>query len=404
MNSENNSNNGQANIKSLHLLYLLLNAFDIGFLVSDKKGSIIHSNSSLLKILGIPYEELYSKNINLFLEYLEKNFLVDLTNIEALKKLKDDENKNISLILSLKGNKFLKLTSSPLNAFNIPYRIWVFADYTEKISGGITIKVDSQTEIEKPSIEEILKSAQAKNSELEKKLNEITEKKISIEKFISVIAHDLKSPFQGLLGIFDIITETFDELTTEELKKYIGYAKSSVKNLYQLIDELLQWSRFLTGNIQFNPTKCNLYQEMVNVINLFKGSLDNKKLTVINYLKENLEAYADESMVNSIFRNLISNAIKYSRRGGTIIIDAIRSEGFIQISVADQGIGMEKEIQEKLFKIGEQVSMLGTENETGTGLGLILCKEMVELNGGKIWFESEPNKGSTFYITLPIAN
>lgn len=409
-NINNNTQNNNSikkdpkNIKGLHILYLLLNSFDIGFLVSDNNGAIIYSNSPLLKILGINYEDIYSKNINLFLDFIEKNCLSSFTNIDALKTLVDDKNKNYSFILTCKGNKFIKFSTYPLNNFNLPYRIWAFADYTEKIAGGVTLKIDTPAEeSESKDFEELIKSVQEENSKLEKKVEELSNDKLSKEKFISVIAHDLKSPFQGLLGIFDIISETFDELTTEELKKYLGYAQSSVKNLYQLIEELLQWSRFLTGKVQFNPTKCNLYQEMINVINLNKSSLDNKKLTVINYLKENMEAFADENMVNSILRNLISNAIKFSKRGGTIIIDAVRLEDYIQISVADQGIGMDKETQEKLFKLGEQVTMLGTENETGSGLGLILCKEMITKNGGKIWFESELNKGTTFYITLPKA-
>lgn len=402
-NTQNNNTikKDSPNIKGLHALYLLLNTFDIGYLVTDNNGAIIYSNSPLLKILGINYEDIYSKNINLFLDFIEKNCLSDFSNVDALRNLINDQIKNYSLVLTCRGNRYVKFSSYPLNYFNLPYRIWAFADYTEKISGGLTLKIDYPSSEE--DFEELIKSIQEQNSNLEKKIEELNEEKISKEKFISIIAHDLKSPFQGLLGIFDIISETFDELTTEELKKYLGYAQSSVKNLYQLIEELLQWSRFLTGQVQFNPTKCNLYQEMVNVINLNKNSLDNKKLTVINYMKENMEAYADENMVNSIFRNLISNAIKFSKRGGTIIIDAVRLEDYIQISVADQGIGMDKETQEKLFKLGEQVTMLGTENETGSGLGLILCKEMITKNGGKIWFESELNKGTTFYITLPKA-
>jgi len=402
-NTQNNSENVKLNVKGLHTLYLLLNAFDIGFLVSDNSGLIIYSNTSLLKLLGISYEDIHSKNIQEFIDYLEKNCLNDFGNINLLKELSKNEEKNVSLILSCRENRFIKFSSYPLTAFGFPYRLWVFVDYTEKIAGGITIKFDVPSEIKEESLEEFVKNLEEKNSQLRKQIEELTQDKSSKEKFISVIAHDLKSPFQGLLGIFDIITETFDELTTDELKKYLGYAKSSVKNLYHLIEELLQWSRFALGTVQFNPTKCNLYQEMVNVINLNKNALENKKLTIINYLKENLEAFADETMVNAIFNNLLSNAIKYSKRGGTIVIDAERHENDIQISIADQGVGMDKDIQEKLFKLGEQITTHGTENETGTGLGLILCKEMVELNGGKIWFESEPGKGSTFYITLPKA-
>ncbi|MEG8945614.1 sensor histidine kinase [Rosettibacter firmus] len=396
------SGSNNPNIKGLHLLYLLLNSFDIGFIVSNKS-DIIYSNSSLLKILGFNYEDISTKNINEFWDLVQKNCLNELSNIDIIKSLIKDDERNLSLILNCKGNHFIKFSSYSLKSFNLPYRIWVFSDYSDKISGGLTIKFDTPFEPKETDFEELFKTLQEKNLQLEKQIEELTKDKTSKEKFISIIAHDLKSPFQGLLGIFDIITETFDELTTEELKKYLGYAKSSVKNLYQLIDELLQWSRFITGQVKHNPSNCNLYNEMINVININKNLIENKKLTIINYLKENLVAYADETMVSSIFRILISNAIKYSKRGGTIVIDSQSSEGYIQVSIADQGIGMDKETQEKLFKIGEQKIMPGTDNEMGSGLGLILCKTMVEMNGGKIWFESELDKGSTFYITLPKA-
>ncbi|MGK9367414.1 sensor histidine kinase [Melioribacter sp. Ez-97] len=393
------------NIDNSHLetLFTLLNSFDVGYFVSDKSGNIIHTNSSLYNLLNIGFDSDVTSQTDKLFEHLKENFLSGLVNIEPVEKLKSEFTRNFSTVLPVKGSGFIKVVTYPLSGLSQELRLWAFFDISEKVRGGLSlpgnlpaIKIE-QKEVQKDTAEEEnVEKLIEENKELKEELN-------AKDKFISVIAHDLKSPFQGLLGIFDIISETFDELNPEELRRYLGYAKSSVKNLYNLVDELLNWSRLLLGQVKVNPAKINVAEVFNNIIELNKHALNNKNLTVINYLSDNLIAYADENMAHTVFRNLLSNAIKFSRRGGAIIINGKRTNGSIEISVSDQGIGMDKETQEKLFKLGEQVNMLGTENEPGSGLGLLLCKEMVELNNGKIWFESEVDKGTTFYVSLPKA-
>jgi len=390
-------------IKSTHLLYQLLNTYDIGFIVSDESGSIVYCNSLLLKLFNIRYEDIHSKNILRFLEFLEQNTISENSNITPLKQLYTNTEETYNAILNCKTNRFVKFSSYPLTGFKDLHRLWAFADITDKINGGITLKVDNQTidslkSIYEGKINELLDE----NKILSKEREELSRDTHTKEIFISVIAHDLKSPFQGLLGIFDIISESLDEISTEEIKKYLSYAKTSVKNLYVLIEELLEWSRLYLRQVQFEPVKCNLTLELSSVIDLYKSMIDNKKITVINYLKDKIEVYADENMLNSILRNLISNAVKYSNRGGSIIIKSKKQNGYIELSVTDQGVGISSEAQEKLFKIDKFFSTRGTENEEGSGLGLLLCKEMISLHGGEIWFETELGKGSTFYITLPL--
>ncbi|MFZ6031863.1 MAG: sensor histidine kinase [Melioribacter sp.] len=393
------------NIDNSHLqaLFTLLNSFDVGYFVSDKSGNIIHTNSSLYNLLNIGFDSDVTSQTDRLFEYIKENLLSDLINIEPVEKLKLDFTRNFSAVLPVKGNRYIKMVTYPIRGLSQETRLWAFLDISEKVRGGLTltgnlpvVEVEQSGTTKDVAEEENIQKLKVENRELREELN-------AKDKFISLIAHDLKSPFQGLLGIFDIISETFDELNPEELRRYLGYAKSSVKNLYNLVDELLNWSRLLLGQVKVNPVKVNLTEVYSNIIELNKHALNNKNLTVINYLSESLIAYADENMVQTVFRNLLSNAIKFSRRGGAIIINGRRTNGSIEVSVSDQGIGMDKETQDRLFKLGEQVNMLGTENEPGSGLGLLLCKEMVELNNGKIWFESEPDKGTTFYVSLPKA-
>ncbi|MGK9477036.1 sensor histidine kinase [Melioribacter sp. OK-6-Me] len=390
------------NIDNSHIqtLFSLLNSLDVGFFISDKSGKIINTNSSLYNLFNIGFDSTITKDTGKFFEYIKEHFISNIFNFEPIEKFTYDFTQNFSTILPAKGNSFIKIVTYPLIGLSQEMRLWAFFDISEKIRGGLTLPVNlpAVTDEQLEEIEGVdsVNKLKEENKELREELN-------AKDKFISVIAHDLKSPFQGLLGIFDIISETFDELNPEELRRYLGYAKSSVKNLYNLVDELLNWSRLLLGQVKVNPARINLTDIYNNIIELNKHALNNKKLTVINYLSENLIAYADENMVHTVFRNLLSNAIKFSHRGGTIIINGKRTNGNIEISVSDQGIGMDKETQEKLFKLGEQVNMLGTENEPGSGLGLLLSKEMVELNNGKIWFESEIDKGTTFFVSLPKA-
>jgi signal transduction histidine kinase len=393
------------NIDNSHLqaLFSLLNSFDVGYFVSDKSGNVLHTNSSLYNLLNIGFDSDAISDTDRLFEHIKENLLSDLINIEPVEKLKLDFTRNFSAVLPVKGNTYIKLVTYPIRGLSQETRLWAFIDISEKVRGGLTltgnlpaVEVDQSGTTKDVAEENNIQKLKEENRELREELN-------AKDKFISLIAHDLKSPFQGLLGIFDIISETFDELNPEELRRYLGYAKSSVKNLYNLVDELLNWSRLLLGQVKVNPVKVNLTEVYNNIIELNKHALNNKNLTVINYLSENLIAYADENMVQTVFRNLLSNAIKFSRRGGAIIINGRRTNGSIEVSVSDQGIGMDKETQDRLFKLGEQVNMLGTENEPGSGLGLLLCKEMVELNDGKIWFESEPDKGTTFYVSLPKA-
>lgn len=222
------------------------------------------------------------------------------------------------------------------------------------------------------------------------------------DKFFSIISHDLKSPFQGIMGMSDLLNESMGELTKEENIEFNGLLNGAIKGVYALIEQLLEWSRVQTGRMDYKPTKLNLKNVFSKVISIANISAQKKKIRISCKTDEELFVYADSMMLETILRNLIANSIKFTTDGGEILINGIVSEGKALIKVQDSGIGMSEEVQRKLFKIEEHHTTLGTEGEKGTGLGLVLCKDLVEKNKGKIWVESELRIGSSFFFTLPI--
>ncbi|MHB1687848.1 MAG: hybrid sensor histidine kinase/response regulator [Ignavibacteriaceae bacterium] len=231
---------------------------------------------------------------------------------------------------------------------------------------------------------------------------ELEESNASKDRFFSIISHDLRSPFQGLLGLTSIVTDEFDELTVDELKEFLNNINHSAKNLFNLIENLLQWSRIQRGKIDLKPTKIELYYEVQYNINLLQPNAIAKNIQILNEVSKNIEVLSDTNAFNSVLQNLISNALKFTKPGGKIKITAEVSGNFAELTVSDTGVGIPEEIITSLFRIDTQHSTLGTEKESGTGLGLIICKELVEMQGGKIWVKSKKDEGSAFTLTFQI--
>ena len=223
------------------------------------------------------------------------------------------------------------------------------------------------------------------------------------DKFFSIIAHDLKSPFLGLLGFSNVLSKNLDELSTEEIKKYAGYINKATRSIYELIEQLLAWSRLQTGRVEFSPKKINLNEICENTFNVLLNNARGKNIELVDELLPETFVNADENMTRSVLHNLISNAIKFSNRGGVIKIKAEKQGDFLAVSVIDFGVGMKNADLGKLFRLDEQLTTKGTAGEEGTGLGLVLCKEMVGKHNGHIHAESEIGKGSKFTFTLPSA-
>ena len=235
-------------------------------------------------------------------------------------------------------------------------------------------------------------------SESEEQLKELNANK---DKFFSIISHDLKSPFTSLLGFSEYLVEDLDDLTKDEIKEFASNIHKAGKNVFNLLENLLQWSRIQTGRIRYSPTTFSLTELSESIIALYIVNAAKKKVKLISEITSELNIFADKFMIDTVLRNLISNAIKFTNAGDEIKIKTVETESKYRISVKDNGVGMKDQIKEKLFKISEHVTTKGTDQEKGTGLGLILCKEFVEKNGGKIWVESEVGKGSEFIFTIP---
>jgi PAS domain S-box-containing protein len=221
------------------------------------------------------------------------------------------------------------------------------------------------------------------------------------DKFFSIIAHDLRSPFNSIVGFSELLLDQIRQETYDGIENYAEIIKKSSGQAIKLLMNLMQWSRLQTGRMEILPE----YFEMVYLINevaLFIDETSHHKGIIHNkILPESATVYADKNMISTVLRNLCSNAVKFSHPGGTVTITVKEQQNELTISVNDTGVGIEKTRINKLFLLDKSISTVGTRNEKGTGLGLILCKEFVDLNEGKIWVESEVGKGSTFYFTIP---
>jgi signal transduction histidine kinase len=222
------------------------------------------------------------------------------------------------------------------------------------------------------------------------------------DKFFSIIAHDLKNPFSGFLNLTELMADTTEKFSLAEFAEYSKSLNEAARNLYKLLENLLEWAQIQKGSINFTPKDSDLSKIVSDNIATINQRALQKGISIINEMPEILRAYADEKMISAVLRNLLSNAVKFTRMDGKVIVKSERSDnGAIEVSVSDNGVGILKNDVKRLFKIEEKVSTQGTDGELSTGLGLLLCKEFVEKNGGKIWAESEEGVGSTFYFTLP---
>jgi signal transduction histidine kinase/ligand-binding sensor domain-containing protein len=223
------------------------------------------------------------------------------------------------------------------------------------------------------------------------------------DRFFSIIAHDLRNPFNVVSGFSEILLRNIDKLPKEKVYKFLNMIHVSSTSGNSLLENLLQWSRSQTGRIAFEPVNINLAVIAEETIRLLSGEADRKSIELQQIIDDRINVMADENMLKTVLRNLVSNAIKFTDEKGKVTIKAAPDNSFAEISVTDTGIGITDENKEKLFRVDVIVTTKGTAKESGTGLGLILCKDFVERHNGKIWVESEVGKGSDFKFTIPLA-
>ena len=246
---------------------------------------------------------------------------------------------------------------------------------------------------------EIRKKAEQLLIEREVQLKELNATK---DKLFSIIAHDLRSPFSGILGFLQLLQNSIGKEPLEQSEELIGLIYSATKNSYNLLETLLDWAKTQTSQIILYQKELNISMVIHRTMDDFQTLSANKKIILAYTNPMDIKVFADENMVNTILRNLISNSIKFTKSGGLIAISVHLNDAFAEVSIADNGEGIKNELKNTLFTSSVNQSTDGTENETGTGLGLVICKEFVEKLGGKISVESEVGKGSNFKFTLPL--
>jgi signal transduction histidine kinase len=239
-------------------------------------------------------------------------------------------------------------------------------------------------------------------SELELLNNQLTEAKATQDKFYSIIAHDLRNPLQFLLFSTEVLEVDYENMDEESKRSYIRKVYKTVQNTSDLLENLLQWSLSQYGKLECRPRPVRLFNPVHDIINFYQETAEKKKIDISHNIPENVNVFADEDMVRTILRNLVSNALKFTQADGKVELSCRESGKFIIISVNDTGLGIKRDQLLTLFKMGLNTSSSGTASEKGNGLGLILCKELVEKNGGELNVSSTPGKGSQFDFSLPV--
>ncbi|MGO4771218.1 sensor histidine kinase [Flavobacterium sp. W22_SRS_FK3] len=220
--------------------------------------------------------------------------------------------------------------------------------------------------------------------------------------FFSIISHDLRGPLGSAVSLSELLVEDIEKYSREEIREVSETLYRSNKNVYKLLENLLEWSRVQTGMITFSPKKIMLNTLINENIELNIHAALNKNINLLFESAEFIEVEADKNMIDTILRNLLSNAVKFTGKNGEVKVKLVKTDQKVEISITDNGIGIPDDIKEKLFKINRKVIQKGTENEAGSGLGLLLCNEFINIHQGKIWVESKHEKGSVFKFTLPL--
>ncbi len=352
---------------------MLRNSFDITVLI-DEKGIQRYVSESCEKILGYKPEE--------------------LTGIPVIERMihPDDQAK------TLEGfREILNKTAHGGTQYRHRHKNggWVYLEaYGNNQLGNPNIRsviLNVRDVTDRKKAEEALKKSEARLSELN----------ATKDRFFSIIAHDLKTPFNSILGLCEMLIEEIRNENYTEIEEYASLIQTSSQHALDLLTNLLEWSRAQTGKIKFNPDFFNLSETIDTVTSLLSDSAQQKSINIKKEIPENFVVWADKNMVKTILRNLVSNGIKFTGKGGKITVAAQKINGETEVAVTDNGIGMEKDVLKNLFRIDRSHTTPGTKNESGTGLGLLLCKEFIDFHDKKMWVESKPEKGSTFYFTLP---
>lgn len=375
------SENVQINQNLIHMRSILqatIESTNIAINVIKPNRELITYNKKFIELWNLPEDfELkftdHERFNHLCEQVRDKEFFINSS--ENLLKNLDRDSFNI---IYLNDGRIFGRTALPFKIENKTIgKLFTYEDITEKINAENTLRSYS---------------------------DELKELNATKDKFFSIIAHDLKNPFNGILGFSNLLEEDYNQLEDEERKLFITQIKNSAVTAYKLLENLLEWSRAQTGSLSWKPEFYDISNIVNETILLLKENANAKNIRLVSKVPFNTLIFADINMVKTVLRNFIQNSIKFTNKGGEIKILSSEEENYIRIAVKDNGIGISDDIYKKLFKIDQKIISEGTEKEKGTGLGLILCKEFVERNGGKINIRSKVNSGTEISFTLPKSN
>ena len=344
-----------------------------GILILDAvSGKILNVNPWLTQLLGYSSEEFMGKEIWEIASFKNTGYSID--NFVELQIRGDIRYSDLPLVT--KNGKLISV--------EFVSNVYV-ADHVKVIQCNIR-DISRRKRVEKAL------------KESESRLIELNSTK---DKFFSIIAHDLKGPFNSILGFSELLSERIKEEDYEEIEKYALIIQNSARRAMDLIMNLMEWSRSQTGRMEFNPENMDFVDLIRTISQLLNDTAQQKSITLYMETPEHVIAFADKAMMGTVLRNLISNAVKFTNPGGEITVSVDQKRDKLLVTVTDNGVGIRADAMDKLFVIEKSYSTIGTQNEKGTGLGLILCKEFIERHGGEIWVESEVGKGSKFHFTIP---
>jgi PAS domain S-box-containing protein len=354
--------------ENTEMLQTIIDNIPIMIICFDENGEIKIANQELVSVLGWTFKEWETENI----------FAKCYPEPEVLKEVLD--------FMMSKEIGWKEFNTHTKNGTIID-TVWM----NIKLPNGISMGIGQDITIRKRAEEKLIE-----NDNFLQKLN------ADKDRFISILSHDLKSPFNSILGFSEILTEDIRKLNTDEIEDIARNINKSARNTLYLLEDLLAWAMTQQGKIIFKPQKLSLADICKNILEILNPNAVAKNITINYYIADSIKVFADIDMIKTVLRNLISNALKFTNSGGTINVSSEENSENVTISISDNGVGIKAENITKLFNISEVITTKGTAEETGTGLGLLLCKEFVEKHGGKIWVESEVGKGSVFKFTLPI--
>lgn len=360
---------------------VIIEEMEEGAVTLSEAGIVLYCNRRFSNLVSVPMEQIIGSN---FTRFISEN---ELAKYHELFKA--------GLSGRIKGETiFICREDSPV------YLHLSFCALPKDMLGKVCIIVTDITELKKYQ-QDLQVLVDERTSNLESANLQLKETNATKDKLFSVIAHDLRGPFTSLLGISELLIENLEEYDINQFRTMLTHINSSAKSAFALLENLLIWARSQNKRLQFNPRDIRL-TPLIKEVTVGLGSLASiKNIHITVNCSDDITGYADENMLKAIIRNLVANAIKFTRNHGSIQIAVSASQQQCKIMVSDNGVGMSEETMGKLFLVNSNATLEGTAHEKGTGLGLLLCQEFVEKHGGKISVSSKLGEGSKFQVALP---